>query len=180
MKWPARHTAAVVIATLSFAAFLPVVLEKPVRLDTAAPADRAVLAAPPSTVTLTFTHDLDERDTHATTVDASGRVMDRRTPVVEGRSITLPVTIDGTGGYRVVYHVRLVDGAELSGETAFAVGDAGLLPPADRPVEVSAHHDITKIDPVTAVVLGANVVVIAGIGVQLIRRRRVRPVISTD
>ncbi|MEH1017285.1 copper resistance protein CopC [Micromonospora sp. CPCC 206060] len=180
MKRPARHTAAVLIATLSFAAFLPVVLEKPVRLATAAPADRAVLSTPPSTVTLTFTHDLDRRDTHATTVDANGRVMDQRIPVVEGRNLTLPVTIDASGGYRVVYHVRLLDGAELSGETAFAVGDAGLLPPADAPTELSAHHDITKIDPVTAVVLGANVVVIAGIGVQLIRRRRVQPVIPAD
>lgn len=174
-----RHAAAVLVATLSFAAFLPVVLEKPVRLAVATPADRAVLATPPAAVSLTFSDELDQRDSHASTFDATGAIVDQQSPTVNGNALTLPVRIGSPGRYTVQYHVRLLAGGDLTGQTVFVVGDPALLPPA-RPVETVAHHSVESIDPVTAVVLGANVIVLFGIGVQLLRRRRPRQVISTD
>ncbi|MEV0428266.1 copper resistance CopC family protein [Micromonospora sp. NPDC050495] len=151
----------------------------PPRLTAATPGDGARLAQAPGTVTLTFSGQLDARDTHASVVDlASGRRINDATRV-DGTTVRLPITAARAGEYRTAYHVTLVDGRELTGQLGFAVTAGGGAPDpaaasAPSPGTGSGLHRHGAVDGLSGVLIGVDVLVMAGLLLFALTRRRAR------
>jgi hypothetical protein len=144
------------------------------------PVDGASLFTGPSAVRLTAPAPARPDEVHVTVVDAAGQIVSRGTPRVTGAEVTLLVGALPTGSYRIAYHLGLENLAQVTGSAAFGVGtparaagwdDAEVRERAGAPAG-GGHQHGGGIDPLTAVALGANVVVLAGIAVLEIRRRR--------
>ncbi|MEV0727345.1 copper resistance CopC family protein [Polymorphospora sp. NPDC050346] len=164
-----RRAVAIGIFAVSLLGLLPLVLDEPVGLAAAAPADQSVVEAAPQTVSLTFAGEIDRDSAHVTVLDADGRAVIAGRPVVDRYEIRQPVSISGSGGYSATYHVRFANGAVATGTVSFGVGDGA--PP--RVAGGHASHG-GQIDPVTLTVLAANVVALVVIGWKLARRRPAR------
>jgi copper resistance protein C len=183
MQLPRRGRAAVLIAAAGLLAVGVTVLARPqaaaARLSAATPADGASLAAAPSTVSLTFSTAVGEAH-----VAVSG-ARTGQPAVIDGRTVTQPVTAARAGGHVVSYHVLTSNGREVSGTLSFSSGSSGgsggpaaVPPPAADPAAAdpeAAGHQHGGPDPVSAVLLGVNVLALLVLGALFVRtgRRRV-------
>ena len=139
----------------------------------ATPADGTSLPAAPAAVSLTF----------STTVgEAHVQVSGARTgqpAVIDGRTVTQPVTAAGAGEHVVSYHVLTSSGLEVSGTLSFttdrpggpAAPPAGTEPGADP---AAGGHQHGGPDPMSAVLLAINVLVLLVLGVLFVRTGRRR------
>ncbi|ADU11331.1 copper resistance CopC family protein [Micromonospora aurantiaca] len=151
----------------------------PVRMVSAAPADRAVVGRPPSSVTLTFDRPPAGSGTHLS-VAAPGIAPQVGRPVVRGRQVSIAVPPAGEGTYLVAYHAEFGAGRELAGTIRFDVrGDAPPAVVGDRPdprVQVDpaggGHSHGASAEPWVLVLLGADLLVLLVVGLRLLHRRR--------
>jgi methionine-rich copper-binding protein CopC len=128
----------------------------------ATPASGARVDTAPHAVSLSFTTDV---------VTAHVAVSGARTdaaPRIDGATVSQPVTDTAEGRHEVSYHVQAADGAETSGTLWFTVGDAGA-----EVAPSTGAHDHTRVDPLTAAVLLANVVAMVVLGALFLRGGRV-------
>ncbi|WFE24832.1 copper resistance protein CopC [Solwaraspora sp. WMMD791] len=147
----------------------------------AEPVAGAVLAEPPTAVSVTFGDTVQPELSHLDVFDADGRRLtgggfDQPTPT----RIRLPVELPAAGDYTVAYHVTFPDGSSASDAYRFSVGTG--VPPAplaaaDRQArvdEVSAHAH--QIDGFSATLLIIDGVVLLGVILMLwLRPRDGRP-----
>ena len=89
-------------------------------LDHAKPGAGAVLHAPPASVTLLFSDDLDPESTVAV-VDGSGHSVAAGRVTVAGNCIMAPLRPLRPGKYRVVWHAVSMDDHRTQGAYEFAV-----------------------------------------------------------
>jgi len=178
MQLPCRGRAAVLIVAAGLLAVGVTVSAQPpaaaARLSAATPADGASLAAAPAAVSLTFS---------AAVGEAHVQVSGARTgqpPVIDGRTVTQPVTAARAGGHVVSYHVLTSNGREVSGTLSFSTGRPGgpaaALPPAAEPAAdpAATEHQHGAPDPVTAALLGVNALLLLVLGVLFVRTGRRR------
>ena len=167
--------ASVAIAVVVLAA---VAEPAPVRLASTFPTDGAELDAPPAEVSIAFSALPRPETFHLTVAPDGGGAPVSGAARVDGPVLTVPVSITGTGGYVVGYHVLLADGHQLSGSTRFSVTTTGA--PVTRPRDLSgaggaaAGHDHAGRDPLSLGLLAVNLVLIATLLVVMIRRPRPR------
>lgn len=145
------------------------------RVASSYPTDRAVLDRPPASATVSLDGMLRPAEYHLSVGPAAGGGLVSLTPAqLDGRSLVVPVRIGQAGDYRMVYHVRLEDGRQLTGSTTFSVttaGDPGAAPP---PVAgpSSAHAHEMQGDPLTVVLIVADLVLIVVLVALFALRRR--------
>ena len=182
MQLPRHRRAAVLIAAAGLLAVGVTVLAQPpaaaAKLSAATPADGASLAAAPAAVSLTFSTAVGEAH-----VQVSG-ARTGQPPVIDGRTVTQPVTAARAGGHVVSYHVLTSSGREVSGTLSFTTarqaGSGAALPPAADPAgdpaadPAAAGHVHDAPDPVTAVLLGVNGLVLLVLVVLFVRTGRRR------
>jgi copper resistance protein C len=176
MQLPSYRRAAVLTAAAGLLAAGATVLAHPpavaARLSAATPADGASLAAAPPAVSLTFSMTVGEAH-----VQVSG-AQTGQPPVIDGRTVTQPVTAARAGGHVVSYHVLTTGGREVSGTLSFTTGrpsgPAAALPPgADSASDPAASgHQHGGPDALTAALLGVNVLVLLVLGVLFVRTGR--------
>ncbi|MFU8852192.1 copper resistance CopC family protein [Micromonospora sp. SL1-18] len=184
-----RRVGAVLVTLLAAAVVVLgyLVSTTPVRLVSSAPGSGASLAAPPRSVSLTFSRPLDAGDSHISVGTATGKPVVSGGKTVDGRTVTQPVAITAGGSYLVVYHVTFGDGREMSGTLRFNVAgtgtDAAAAPGRSDtagPVaggqqgRITGGHEHGTFDPVTLAIVGADAVVVLGVVVLMWRRRRRR------
>ncbi|MBU8860280.1 MULTISPECIES: copper resistance CopC family protein [unclassified Micromonospora] len=151
----------------------------PARMVSAAPADRAVVDRPPSSVTLTFDRPPAGSGTHLS-VAAPGVAPQAGRPVVRGRQVSIAVPPAGEGTYLVAYHAEFGAGRELAGTIRFDVrGDASPAVAGERPdlpvgIDAAAdgHSHGASAEPWVLVLLGADLLVLLVVGLRLLHRRR--------
>jgi copper resistance protein C len=163
MQLPGRRASLIVAAALVCGVVAAMVLlgRPAATLSAATPAYGATMDRAPATISLTFTTALAQAH-----LDVSGAVAGGP-PLIEGSTVTLPVTINAAGRYVVAYHVVTADGGEVSGTLPFTVGTG----PATEPLaEPSAHHH-GELDPLTTAMIAVNLLVVLVLGVLLIRGR---------
>lgn len=149
-------------------------------LASSSPTDGAILTTAPDAVVLTFSTPPDPAQSHASARDVSGARADTGQLDRYGRTgLRLPVAIRATGDYTVAWHVAFEDGNEVVGVLTFSVG-TGVPPPhlsaaaARRATDaLSSGHD-HSVDPLSATVLVADLVVLVAVVVLLLRRPRPR------
>jgi methionine-rich copper-binding protein CopC len=132
------------------------------------PADRATLGAAPPAVSVTFTTDVVEAHVAISGGGEEGAAaLDRRT-------VTQPVRLSGVGHYTVAYHALTAGGDEVYGTLSFTVAGSGAGPDAPPPPPPAlSGHGGHGVDPLTAVVLAANLfAVLVAVGLLLRRPRR--------
>jgi methionine-rich copper-binding protein CopC len=178
MQLPRRSRAAVLIAAAGLLAVGITALARPpvaaARLSAATPADGASLAAAPAAVSLTFSTAVGEAH-----LQVSG-AQTGQPPVIDGRTVTQPVTAARAGGHVVSYHVLTSGGREVSGTLSFTTarpgGPAAALPPAADPAAdlAATGHQHDAPDPLTAALLGVNALVLLVLGVRFVRTGRRR------
>ncbi|WP_212994181.1 copper resistance CopC family protein [Actinoplanes auranticolor] len=163
------------VALMLLVAYLVFGAPAPARLQAVEPADGTVLIAAPAQVALRFTAAPQPRTMHITVVGPGGADVTRGEPVVDDVLITVPVTAEHPGRYRVGFHLELGDGAPVSGLVTFTVG-SGAQPAAD-PVEAAgaAHggHHMER-DTSTLVLVSIDLALMVGVVWLLTRRSRVR------
>ncbi len=135
------------------------------------PSDGAVLGAAPGVVRIGLPGPA-RADVHVAVTDERGATVTDGPVGVDGTAVRQPLRALSPGGYRVTYHVALVDGGQLTGATVFRVGGpaAGQEPPVAAP-SVGGHRHGGAVDPLTGAVLAANAPVALGIAGAEGRRR---------
>jgi methionine-rich copper-binding protein CopC len=135
------------------------------------PADGATLARAPAEVELFFTGPVDPARSHVSVRDGAGNALEigPPRPVADDR-LSQPVRGTATGEVRVTYHVRFVDGAQLSGTLSFGIGSATV--DTDATAAGSPHRH--GVDPLGAALLVIDGVVALGAIALLLRRPRRR------
>ncbi|NJC11448.1 hypothetical protein F4558_001274 [Micromonospora profundi] len=177
-----RRTMAIVILTVAVGVLAAPLFRAPARIDVATwPADGASLSAGPAAVRLSAPAPVRPGEVHITVVNAAGQIMSVGAPRVSGAEVSQPIGRLPTGSYRVAYHLELENLTQVSGSTAFGVGTAAQPAGWDEaeardrsgaPAAGGHQHVADGLDPLTALALGANVIVLAGIAVLEVRRRR--------
>lgn len=130
-----------------------------------------------SDVELTFTAKPSAELSHASVRDAAGTTVSSGTPRAgRGDTLLLHVRAAAPGVFTVSYHAAFADGRETSGEARFTadgrVADAlseAALSDAAAPSDAHEHG----VDPVSGLLLGADVLVLVVVGLLLLRRPRV-------
>ena len=155
---------------------------------TSDPADRSALGTAPAAVNLVLSAVPDPGLSHVSVVDADRRqVGSGDLSLVGERQLRLPVRITARGNYTAAYHITFEDGSELTGVVRFSVG-TGVSPPvpdaagqrADEELAQQHNHDI---DPMSGVLLVADLVVLVAVALLLLRRpgrRWTAPPAGTD
>ncbi|MDG4793438.1 copper resistance protein CopC [Micromonospora sp. WMMD1082] len=173
--WPRRVAAAAVgVVVLAVALLTWWASSQSVELREVTPADGAALAAGPAEVALTFSGEPAVEEMHLV-VSRDGVSLPARELLVRNNQVVLPVTVTDLGDYRIAYHVRMADGAEFSGISAFRVG--GLAEPAPTPAgsQVAASgHDHDPTDPTSGALLILNLLLITTVVVLMVRGPRRR------
>jgi methionine-rich copper-binding protein CopC len=140
------------------------------------PADGAALADAPGEVVLTFSATPDPDASHLVVRTEAGTSVLTGSARRAGRALRQPVSITASGNYTVVFHVEFTDGSDLVAEVRFSVG-TGVAPPAlpaaDRRADEAAvsQHD-HGVDPLSGILLLADVVVLLAVLILLSRRDR--------
>jgi copper resistance protein C len=135
------------------------------------PADGGVLVHPPGEVDLRLSAPPDPALSHVTVRDGAGSVVNAGTLRESGTDgLAQPIRNPAPGTFTVTYHVVFADGQERIGSVRFSAGTGA--PPSD--VTVPAESHVHGVDPVSAVLLVADVVVLLGAVVLLLFRRRRR------
>ncbi|NJP33636.1 copper resistance CopC family protein [Micromonospora thermarum] len=131
------------------------------------PAAGAALAAAPAAVELTFAGEPDPADSHVTVLDAGAAAVSTGEPRrVDRRTLRQPVAAGLTGDLTVAWHVAFRDGGQSRGTLRFSVGTGRPPPPAgpalDRATAELLDTHTHRIDPLSAVLLLVNAVVVLG------------------
>lgn len=118
-------------------------------LVSAEPASEAVLSAPPATVTLTFSDDINPQFV-AMTVSVDGADPTRITTRTQRSVVTGELPDDRSPGrWTVAYRVVSSDGHPVTGQTSFTVTSAGATPSPDVSDTPSADVSATPSPGVT-------------------------------
>jgi methionine-rich copper-binding protein CopC len=142
---------------------------------TSNPPDRAVLAKAPAAVDLTFPTAPDITLSHVTVFDDLGSPVNSGAMTQQGSdTLRQPVSISAQGDVTVVYHVVFDDGGESKGSLHFSVGtQPGTADDADHADQVAAAGEHEHgIDPLSALMLGADAAVVLAVLVLLFLTRR--------
>jgi copper transport protein len=124
-------------------------------LLSSAPADGSHLATAPTRVRMVFSEPIVPELSHVTIAGLNGEAVRL---VVSGdphevRAIVAPVSIQGSGAYRVTWHVISADGHPVSGSFVFFVGDSAVTAPPRENVS-PAHGDgkmeMSDVEPTVA------------------------------
>ncbi|GLY00488.1 MULTISPECIES: copper resistance CopC family protein [Actinoplanes] len=153
---------------------------EPIRLLGSSPADTQVVPGRVTAITLELSADADPAASHITVTDRAGREMPSG-PLTAGAGhiLTMPVTVSGSTTYQAAYHVVGATGAPASGVIRFAVdgraagasGSAGAAPGStDAGAATAGHEHSHGVDPVSAILLLANLVAVLVAGFLLARR----------
>ena len=142
------------------------------------PADQATLAQAPAEIDLAFSSPVDLSLSHLSVRDGSGTAVTAGQPrLVTPERLRQPVQTTDAGEVTVAYHVTLVDGAELAGVIRFNVGNEAATrrinagrPSAVPDEDADAVHQ-HGVDPVSAILLVLDGIVVLGVIILL----RVRP-----
>ena len=103
-------------------------------LESAAPADGAVLRAGPSAVTLVFNEAVQERFVRVAVTGPRDRAVASGSPRVTGARVEQPVTVTDAGAYVVAYRVVSADGHTVQGQLRFRfVAPAAAATPSPSP-----------------------------------------------
>ncbi|MEU8264657.1 copper resistance CopC family protein [Micromonospora sp. NPDC048999] len=142
------------------------------------PADGAALTTAPAQVELAFSRAPVAARSHLAVIGEDGRRVNRSdTPTATGHRLVQAVSIQQPGVFTLAYHVEFADGGQTQGIRRFSVGTGAPPPAGGVPAEaaaVSGHqHDV---DPVSAVLLVIDGLVVLGALGMLLRTRRPRPV----
>lgn len=180
----------VTVLTLSVGILALVSASRPARLTGASPGNLDRLGAPPASVTLTFNARPDGGLSHVAVVDPAGGDATRAGHRVTGTTVVQPVSIAGTGTYRVVYHAVFADGRDdLTGHLAFTVAgppapasdrgrsasDGSATVPGAGAAAGGRHAGHGMVDPVTGGLLALDAAVLVGaLGYAAYRWRRLR------
>ena len=141
------------------------------------PANGAALPIAPSTVELVFSAPIDLSQSHLAAQDGHGSKVTVGEPQrAAPGTLRLPITIRAAGDYTVGYHVVFQDGTEATGLLRFSVGTG--VPPAPLGGAASAQmqqrvvggHE-HGVDPLSGTMLVADVAVLIGAIVLLLRKR---------
>ncbi|SDQ19282.1 copper resistance CopC family protein [Microbacterium sp. cf332] len=132
------------------------------------PAADATVSALPDEITLTYSGVLiDEEGVNAISVtDAAGTELADGAPVLDGTTVTQPLSGDSQGPITVTWRVVSSDGHPVSGEFAFTAGDPAAAPTAraDAPAESTADEGLPAVFWIVVgivVVAGAIALVVA-------------------
>jgi methionine-rich copper-binding protein CopC len=148
----------------------------------AVPADGTTLAIPPTEVDLAFTEPVDPDAFHVSVLDGSGNQLTLGSArLVAPDRLRQAITVTTPAEVTVTYHVTFSGGTDLLGTVRFGVGvaPAGAREPAAAATadpEAGAHGH--GIDPLSAILLALDGIVVLGAGLLLLRRPAVtrRPV----
>ncbi len=140
------------------------------------PADGAALADAPGEVVLTFSATPDPDASHLVVRTEAGTSVLAGSARRTGRALRQPVSIAASGNYTVVFHIEFTDGSDLVGTVRFSVG-TGVAPPAlpaadRRAGEAAVSQHEHGVDPLSGILLVADVVVLLGVVILLSRRDR--------
>jgi copper resistance protein C len=91
-------------------------------LDRAEPRVGNKVASPPRVVTLWFTQKLEPAFSTITVTNSAGERVDTGKTRVNGSQMSVPIRADGSGTYRVNWHVLSVDSHTTEGSFTFQVG----------------------------------------------------------
>lgn len=184
----ARILAAALVAALTMVGVTTSVASAHTDLVSSDPADGAVLSAPPTTVTLTFSEALLGQGNTISVNDEAGTVI-ASVPVTPQDAVLTAPWPTGTepGTYRIAYRAVADDGHPITGEitvtiTGGASASAGAVPAASSSPVPSASASTpaaTTEEPrgiaagvVVAIALGVLVLIVI-VAVAMMRRRRV-------
>jgi hypothetical protein len=112
---------------------------------------------------------------HVSVVDSDRRpVGTGDLTLVGGRQLRQPVRIAARGNYTIAYHITFEDGSDLIGVVRFSVG-TGVAPPVpdaagQRADEDLAQQHVHDIDPMSGVLLVADLAVLVAVALLLLRR----------
>ncbi|MBY8870804.1 copper resistance protein CopC [Micromonospora sp. PLK6-60] len=131
------------------------------------PRDGAVLVTTPAAVRLTFTGEPDLDDSHVAVLDDRGTAVTTADPrPAEPRTLRLPLDAGLTGDLTVAWHVSFRDGGQSQGTVRFSVGTGRPPAPAGAQLDRAAADLLDShahgIDPLSAVLLVVNGVVVLG------------------
>jgi hypothetical protein len=140
------------------------------------PVDGGALSEAPASIGLGFSEEPDLALSHISVQTAAGDEVNAGPTVRDGEhALRQPIAVRDRGDYTVAFHVEFTDGSDLSGARFFSVGTG--VPPMSGSARreaavasVSAHTH--GVDPLSAVMLVANLVT-ALVVLLLLRRRRV-------
>lgn len=137
------------------------------------PADGAVLNRPPARVALLLSEGLPPAQVHLSVSTVDGVAVSTGPVSVSDGVVTLAVHATAPAQYLIVYHAQWGDGRETSGISRFTVstGGAGAAPPDT--VAAAAGHVHTAKDPLSAVLVTVDAVLIVALLGLLLRRRPV-------
>jgi methionine-rich copper-binding protein CopC len=169
-----RRVGAVAVGLVGVSALVPLMATGGAGTTLAAvtPGNGAILAQPPSVVSLTFSGIPVPTAVHVSVATDDGRTVPSGQPGLSGDSLTVPVQINGDGEYLVAYHVELDDGREFSGINRFRVmagAPAAAAPAAVSVVGDHAHGD----DPTSLVLTAVAAVAVVALIVVMVRPARV-------
>lgn len=147
------------------------------RLESSNPANGSSVAAPPASVSLTFDEDVQSGFTVMTVIGPDGKDYHAGQVVETDMTVTVDALPLGPAGiYRIGYRVVSADGHPVSGATAFTLTSAG---PGSAAAAVPTTGGATAAggpsaapasgggSPVWPWIVGAVVLVIAGVGAAL-------------
>lgn len=148
------------------------------RLTFASPADGAALSRPPADVLLEFSAPPDPGLSHVSARDSAGAETGTGDPSrYGGTGLRLPVSIRSAGDYTVAYHVVFADSSDVIGVLRFSVGTG--VPPSPLAAnqirqarQAVADSHVHTVDPLSGTLLVADVVVLVGVVLALMRRPR--------
>ncbi|MCX4481585.1 copper resistance protein CopC [Streptomyces cellulosae] len=154
-------------------------------LDTSSPAESATLAGLPPRVTLTFSDAMAQKYAKVAVTGPDGKSAATGDPAVEGKTVTLPLDAASPAGrYTVGYRVVSADGHPVSGSYTFTVKETNSVNPSPRTADAPSPSAARQAESdeaggessgtrITAVVGGGVLVlIVAGVGAYVARRRR--------
>ncbi len=154
-------------------------------LDTSSPAKATTLAGLPPHVTLTFSDAMTQKYAKVAVTGPDGKSAATGDPEIEGKTVTLPLDAASPAGrYTVGYRVVSADGHPVSGSYTFTVKETNSISPSPSTADAPSPRAARQAEPVeaggessgtgvTAIVGGGVLVlIVAGVGAYLVRRRR--------
>jgi methionine-rich copper-binding protein CopC len=137
------------------------------------PPGQAALATAPPAVELTFSAPPTVDLSHISVLDESGRIVNSGALTRHGTgTLRQPVAIQAPGILTVAYHVIFADGTDTQGSMRFSVGTGTAPPPLNAAPAAHAEHTV---DPLSAVLLIVDAIVVLTVAVLLLRRPRILP-----
>lgn len=164
-------------------------------LISSSPEDGAELEQAPAEIVLEFNEDIEPIGTEVAVVDPEGTPVSEGEVAVEGAVVTQAITGGAAGAYTVTWRAVSADGHPITGEYTFTVLEpATTEPETTEPTTEAETTDATtrattesaaagdagsedaesSAGPAAPILIGIVAVVIAGVVVLLVRRRRAR------